>query len=76
MSAFTVSLIFIAAMLHSVTADGTNSSADVASGFAGLVLICLCVYYCRCCWCCGRSQQNVVIVNQAAPPPPAYVHFV
>ncbi|CAO1440914.1 unnamed protein product, partial [Diamesa tonsa] len=75
MSAFTVSLIFIAAMLHSVKADQDTSFSDAASGFAGLVIIGLCVYYCRCCWCCGRSQ-NVVIVNQAAPPPPAYVQFV
>ena len=76
MSVFTIYLI--AALLHSVSADSSTSDpAGAISGFVGLIILGICIYYCRCC-CCGRSQQNVVIVNQAAPapPPPAYVQFV
>lgn len=79
MSAFTIRLIFIAALLHLVTAYSDSSNADAANAFGGILIICLIVYFCRGYCCCGRrSQQNVVIVNQAAPapPPPAYVQFV
>lgn len=79
MSAFTICLIFIAALLHLVTASRESSKADAANAFGGLVIICLFVYFCRGFCCCrSRSQQNVVIVNQAAPPlpPPVYVQFV
>lgn len=79
MSASSIYLIFVASMLHSVSAQNSDSSnTDALSGFFGLLLLGFIVYLCRRYCCCGGSQQNVVIVNQAAPPPPppAYVQFV